>query len=208
MRVDVWSDIICPWCYLGREHLLTALSEYDGDVQVVYHSFELDPTSPQGTTEPTVKRLAVKYGMSEAEAIAAQRQMEQRAATAGLEFHLDGQRSGNTRAAHRLLHLARQRDRQDTMIERLYRAHFTESRSIFEQDSLVNLAVEAGLDPDEAAVILEGSEFDDLVEADERMAHELGVTGVPFFVVDRRFAFSGAQPAGVITDVLARASAA
>ncbi|HWA66915.1 MAG TPA: DsbA family oxidoreductase [Mycobacteriales bacterium] len=208
MRIDIWSDVICPWCYLGRQHLHKALEGFEGEVEVVHHSFELDPTSPRDESPLTIKRLATKYGMSEGQAVAAQQQMTARAAEAGLTFNLDGQRSGNTRNAHRLIHLARQRGVQDAMVERLYRAHFSEQRSIFDADSLAALAAEVdGMDPDEAVATLRTGAFEEQVVADERQAHELGVTGVPFFVIDRRYGLSGAQPPEVLAQVLERASA-
>jgi predicted DsbA family dithiol-disulfide isomerase len=208
VRIDIWSDVICPWCYLGRQHLHRALESYAGEVEVVHHAFELDPTSPRDETPLTVKRLATKYGMSEAQALAAQKQMTERAAEAGLTFNLDGQRSGNTRDAHRVLQLARQRGVQDAAMERLYRAYFTDGRSIFDADSLAELAGEVdGLDADEVAATLRTEAFDDLVVADEEQAYALGVTGVPFFVIDRRFGLSGAQPPEILLEVLERAAA-
>ena len=135
----------------------------------------------------------------------AQRQMEQRAAEEGLTFRMDGLRSGNTRDAHRLLHLAKARGTQPELAERLHRAHFTEQDSIFDPDALTRLAVEAGLDPDEVATVLAGDFYGADVDTDEAMARALGANGVPFFVIDRRYGISGAQPAEVITEVLDKA---
>jgi predicted DsbA family dithiol-disulfide isomerase len=208
VRIDIWSDVICPWCYLGRAHLKTALASYDGEVDVIHHAFELDPTSARDETPLTMKRLATKYGMSEAQALAAQEQMTARAADVGLTFNLDGQRSGNTRDAHRLIQLARQHGAQDAMVERLYRAYFTDGRSIFDVDSLTDLAAEVeGLDADEVAATLSTDAFDEQVVADEQQAQELGVTGVPFFVIDLRYGLSGAQPPEMLLQVLERAAA-
>ena len=130
MQVEIWSDVVCPWCYLGKRHFEQALEGFAhrDEVEIVYRSFELDPTIEPGTTEATVEMLARKYGMSVAQAHDAQRQMEQRASTAGLEFHMDGLRSGNTRDAHRLLHLAKEHGKQPELVERLHRAYFTEQR--------------------------------------------------------------------------------
>lgn len=207
MRIDVWSDVICPWCYLGRQHLLDALAQYDAEVEVVHHSFELDPSRPRDTTMLTIKLLSQKYGMTPEQALDAQQQMTARAAKAGLEFNLEGQRSGNTRDAHRLLHLARESDVQDAVLERLYRAHFTEQRSIFDSESLASLAVEAGLDEDSVGATLQSAAYEEQVEADEEQARLLGITGVPFFVIDRRYGLSGAQPADVLIQVLDQARA-
>ena len=150
MQVEIWSDVVCPWCYLGKRHLELALEGFAhrGEVDVTYRSFELDPAAPPGVTTPTVELLASKYGMSAAQAHDAQRQMEQRAAQRGLTFHMDGLRSGSTRDAHRLLQLARARGRQAELAEGLHRAYFTEQASIFDHASLADLAADAGLDRD------------------------------------------------------------
>jgi predicted DsbA family dithiol-disulfide isomerase len=128
MQVEIWSDPVCPWCYLGKRRFERALESFDhrDEVTVVFRSFELDPSAPPGATSPTVERLADKYGMTAGQADDAQRQMEQRAAQDGLEFRMDGLRSGNTRDAHRLLHLAKAHGVQAELAERLHRAYFTE----------------------------------------------------------------------------------
>jgi len=207
MQVEIWSDVVCPWCYLGRRHLELALEGFAhrGEVDVTYRSFELDPAAPPGVTTPTVEALASKYGMSVAQAHDAQRQMEQRAAQRGLTFRMDGLRSGSTRDAHRLLQLAKARGRQAELAEALHRAYFTEQGSVFDHAALAELAAGAGLDRDEATAVLAGDEYAREVDADERMARSLGVTGVPFFVFDRRYAVSGAQPPEVLTQALDRA---
>ena len=206
MQVEIWSDVVCPWCYLGKRRFERALESFDhrDEVEVLYRSFELDPSAPVGQTAPTVEVLSKKYGMSADQASGAQRQMEERAAAEGLDFHMDGLRSGNTRDAHRLLHLARAADRQAELAERLHRAYFTEQTSIFDHRSLAELAVSAGLDADAVEQVLASDEYGDAVDADEAMAHSLGVTGVPFFVFDRRYGVSGAQPTETLTQVLER----
>jgi predicted DsbA family dithiol-disulfide isomerase len=206
MRVEIWSDVVCPWCYLGRWHLELALEGFAhrGEVDIIYRSFELDPAAPPGVTTPTVELLASKYGMSVAQAHDAQRQMEQRAAQRGLTFRMDGLRSGSTRDAHRLLQFARARARQAELAEGLHRAYFTEQASIFDHAALAGLAADAGLDTDEALAVLAGDGYARDVDADEAMARSLGVTGVPFFVFDRRYAVSGAQPPEVLAQVLER----
>jgi predicted DsbA family dithiol-disulfide isomerase len=208
MRIDIWSDVVCPWCYLGKHRLERALElAGQGDAEVVYHSFELDPTITPGSVTPTADMLATKYGMSREQAEQAQRQMEERAAGDGLVFRMGDLVSGNTRDAHRLLQLARARGLQDAMLERLYHAYFTDAESIFDHENLLRLAAEAGLDPEEARAVLDSDQYGDVVDADEEMARSLGATGVPFFVIDRRYAFSGAQPPETIAEVLSRASA-
>jgi len=209
MQVEIWSDVVCPWCYLGKRRFEQALAGFDGrdDVEVVYRSFELDSTVSPGHHEPVVDMLARKYGMSPAQAQDTQRQMEQRAAGDGLEFHLDALRSGNTRDAHRLVHFAKAHGKQAELVERLHRAYFTEQGSVFDADSLAGYAAEVGLDRTEAEQVLAGDAYADAVVADERTARELGANGVPFFVIDRRYGVSGAQPVDVLRRALEQARA-
>ncbi len=207
MQVEIWSDVVCPWCYLGKRRFERALAgfEHRDQVQVVHRSFELDPSAPPGVTTPTVELLASKYRMSPAQAEQAQRQMEERAAADGLAFRMDGLRSGNTRDAHRLLQLAKDAGRQDELMERLQRAYFTDQESIFDHESLIRLATDAGLDAAEVSDVLASDRYTDHVETDEKMAEALGATGVPLFVIDRKYGISGAQSAETITAVLDRA---
>ena len=207
MQVEIWSDLVCPWCYLGKRRFERALESFGhrDEVTVVYRSFELDPSAPAGVTTPTVERLADKYGMTAQQAGDAQQQMEQRAAQDGLEFRMDGLRSGNTRDAHRLLHLAKAHGVQAELAERLHRAYFTEQGSIFDHSSLTELAVEAGLDREDVTRVLASQEYGDAVDTDEEMARALGANGVPLFVIDRRYGISGAQPPEVIAQVLDQA---
>jgi predicted DsbA family dithiol-disulfide isomerase len=207
MQVEIWSDVVCPWCYLGKARFERALEtfEHAADVQVVYRSFELDPAIPAGRTTPTAAMLASKYGMTPEQADDAQRQMEQRAAGDGLTFRMEGIESGNTRDAHRLLQLAKERGRQGELMERLHRAYFTEQRSIFDHESLKELAAEAGLDRADVSQVLADGQYTDEVETDEAMAEALGATGVPLFVIDRKYGISGAQSAETIGKVLERA---
>lgn len=207
MQVEIWSDVVCPWCYLGKRRMERALQIFDhaDDIDAVFRSFELDPTLPPGQTTPTVDVLAAKYGMTAAQADQAQRRMEERAAADGLTFRMHDLRSGNTRDAHRLLQLAKDRGRQGELIERLYRAHFTEQASIFDHESLTSIATEAGLDRSEVSEVLDSDQYRDHVETDEKMAAALGAAGVPLFVVARRYGISGAQPAEIIAGVLERA---
>jgi len=207
MLVEIWSDVVCPWCYLGKRHFEQALEQFAhrGEVEITYRSFELDPMAPTGENTATVALLAGKYGMTLEQARDAQRHMEQRAAAYGLTFRLEGLRSGNTRDAHRLLHLAKAQGRQAELAERLHCAYFTEQTSVFDHSSLANLAASAGLDRAEAMGVLSGDAYAQDVDADEEAARSLGVSGVPFFVIDRRYGIGGAQPPEVMTQVLARA---
>ena len=205
--IDVVSDVVCPWCYLGKRRFETALAGFPhaSDVSVIYRSFELDPSAPAQVTTPVIAMLAGKYGLTEKQAVDAQRQMEQRATADGLTFRMSELRSGNTRDAHRLLHLARARNLQPELAEQLHRAYFTEQVSIFDHAELTRSAVEAGLDRSEVLNVLATDEYGPAVDEDEALARTFGATGVPFFVVDRRYGISGAQPAEAISQVLDRA---
>ncbi|EWM17420.1 FrnE protein [Kutzneria sp. 744] len=207
VRVDVWSDIICPWCYIGRRRFEQALAgfEHRDQVEVVHHSFQLDPTYPAGRTELSTEMLSRKYGMDVAEAAAMESKMEATAAGEGLEYHMDGLHIGNTADAHRLVHLAASAGLQDAMVERLFRAHFTDRRSVFSPSSLAALAVEVGLDPAEVEAVLSSDRYAAEVEEDAATASRLGANGVPFFVLDMRYGVSGAQPTELFTQALTEA---
>ena len=206
MRVDIWSDIVCPWCYIGKRRLERALAgfEHRDRIEIVHRSFQLDPVSPRGTTRSHRDNLMSKYGMSQDQADATQTRMEQTAAAEGLEFRLVGGVTGNTFDAHRLLHLARDRGIQGAVLERFYRAHFTEQRSIFDVESLVALGAEAGLDAGEAMGVLRGDLYTDAVAVDLREARRHRISGVPHCLFDGRYGVSGAQPTKIFTEVLAR----
>jgi predicted DsbA family dithiol-disulfide isomerase len=208
MRIDVWSDLVCPWCYIGKRRLERALAElpHVHQVEIVHRSFQLNPSAPMGTTSPRRDYLRAKYGWSPTQAARIDADMEQRAAADGLEYHLTAEGlTGNTFDSHRLVHLARDRGRQNETLERLFRAYFTEQRSLFDKASLEALAVDAGLDADEACRVLAGHDYADAVSADAREAHALGVSGVPFFVFDRRVGLSGAQPVETFVAALEQA---
>ena len=207
MRIDIWSDVVCPWCYLGKRRFERALEPFEdrASVEVVHRSFQLDPTRPKGQTQNRREMLMGKYHLTAAQVESMDARMEQTAAADGLEYHLGDGVTGNTFDAHRVLHLAAERRRQDATIERFYRAYFTEGRSLFDDGSLTALAVESGLDAAEVAGVLAGDDYAAAVVADTREAHALGANGVPFFVFDRRFGVSGAQSVEVFAQVLARA---
>lgn len=207
MRIDVWSDLVCPWCYLGKRRLEKALEGFAhrGEVEVVHRAFELDPERPRGETFDRIWSLARKYRLTQEQAQEMESQMERRAAIDGLEYHLEGGVVGNTFDAHRLLRLGREEGREQALLERLYRAHFTEQRSIFDPASLAALAGEVGLDAAAARSALDQGAYADEVRADERLARELGITGVPFFVLGGRHAVSGAQPPEAMAEALAQA---
>ena len=207
MRIEVWSDVVCPWCYIGKRHLEAALGRFAhaDQVEVVWRAFELDPHAPATTDPDYVGRLAGKYGRSRDEAQGMLDTMTARAAEAGLDFRFDLARPGNTLAAHRLLHAAAEHGLQGELKERLLRATFTEGEPVADADTLVRLAVDVGLDADEARAVVEGDAYLAQVRAEEAEAAALGATGVPFFVVDRRYGVAGAQPVEALLEVLERA---
>ncbi len=206
MRIEIWSDVVCPWCYIGKRNLEAALAEFPhaDQVTVEWRSFELDPTTPTQVGLSMDEVLERKYGMSPDQAATANRQMTELAARVGLEYHLDRVRIGNTFDAHRLLHLAAHEGRGGEMKERLLHAYFTEGRTVSDPASLTDLAAEIGLDRERVGAVLASDEYADEVRADEARAVELGSTGVPFFVLDGRFGIPGAQPPDVLLRLLHR----
>jgi len=210
VKIDIWSDIVCPFCYIGKRHLEAALEAFPhrDAVQVVWHSFELDPGAAAVAEQPTTAMLAGKYGMSIEQARESQQQMTAKAAEVGLEFHLEEARSGNTFDAHRLVHLAAGQGLADAAHERLMLAYFTERESIGDHATLARLAADIGLDADRVSEVLAGQEFADAVRRDEQQAAAYGARGVPFFVLADAVGVSGAQPVEVFTQALEQAWAA
>jgi predicted DsbA family dithiol-disulfide isomerase len=209
MHIDIWSDVVCPWCYLGKRRFEKALAGFDGrdDVTIGLRSFQLDPAKPKGQTSNRRTMLMSKYRLTEDRVREMDHNMEVMAAAEGLEYHLTGKgQTGNTLDAHRLVHLAGIHGRDDQMLDRLYKAYFTEERSIFDLESLVSLAVEEGLDAAEVREALESDRYVDAVTRDLDEARMLGVTGVPFFVIDNRYGISGAQATDIFSRALTMAS--
>ena len=209
LRIDIWYDIACPWCYVGKRHLEQALERFPhkDDVAIVWRAFELDPSAPKirDTSQSYAERLARKYGTTPAEAQVMIDRMVHTAAKDGLEFRFDRIRPGNTFDAHRLLHLAHERGKQDALKERMLRAYMTEGQAIGDRDVLAALAREVGLDERDVCDVLDGDRYASEVRQDEATARELGSSGVPFFVLSDRFGVSGAQPAAVLLGALERA---
>ncbi len=209
MRIEIWSDVVCPWCYIGKRRFEKALAAfpYRDDVELVWRSFELDESAaPSGTTSGSyAERLGAKYGRTTAEGQQMIDHMTQTAASEGLDFRFDIARTGNTFDAHRLLHLALEHGIQDELKERFDQGTFSEGLSVSDPAELTALAVEVGLDEAEVRDVLAGDRYADAVRADQAQARAYGINGVPFFVVDGRYGVSGAQPAEQIADVLATA---
>jgi predicted DsbA family dithiol-disulfide isomerase len=206
VKVEIWSDVVCPWCYIGKRHFEEALSSFAhaDEVEIEWKSYELDPSAPREREGAYVDRLASKYGVGKGEAQAMIARVVNAGAEAGVEFRFDVSRPGNTFDAHRLLHLAKKRGVQNELEDRLFRATFTEGRPIGDVGTLVELAGDVGLDADEAREVVEGDAFADDVRTDEQEASEIGVRGVPFFVFDRKYGVSGAQPPQAFAEVLRR----
>lgn len=207
MQIEIFSDVVCPWCYIGKRRLEEALSTFPhaDDVTLTYRSFQLDPTSPQHSDQTLDEMLAAKYGRSLEQAREMNRTVSDVAATVGLDFHLEDAHPANTLDAHRLLHLAAARGHQLELKERLMKAYFEQGAHVGDHDALVALAVEVGLDEDEARSVLAGDDYAEDVTADIALARSFGATGVPFFVFDRTYGVSGAQESAVLTDVLEKA---
>ena len=203
----MWSDVVCPWCYIGRRRLQQALAERpDLDVTVRHRAFQLQPDAPKDHTVPTAEHLAAKYGASAQDVEAMQANVTEVARSVGLDYHLDGTLSGNTEDAHRLLLWAGEAGGQEELLERMYAAYFTEGRSLFGRVELLELVDEAGLDAAAAGQVLDSDAYRDAVIDDGDLARELGANGVPFFVFDKRYGISGAQPLQVFTRTLDAAS--
>lgn len=209
LPIDVWSDIVCPWCYIGKRRLESALARFPhaADVRVTWRAFELDPSAPKVslTGESQAERLAKKYGRSLREAEGMIENVANVARGEGLEFDHAHARHSNTFDAHRLVYLAAQHGLGGAMKERLMRAHHCEGEAIGDASTLVRLGTEVGLDSDSVSALLASDDFAKAVRDDEQLAHELGITGVPCFVIARRFGVSGAQPADVLLGALERA---
>jgi predicted DsbA family dithiol-disulfide isomerase len=204
VEVEIWSDIACPWCYIGKRRFEAALAEFEhrDEVHVRWRSFELDPEAPSERVGDRAERLAQKYGMTIEQARAAEQQLTGVAADEGLAFRFDIARSGTTFDAHRVVHLAEDHGLQDAMKERLLRAYFIEGELMSDHDTLVRLAAEVGLEEQEIHELLAGDRYAQEVRDDERTADQFGISAVPTFVVDRRLGASGAQPPDALLELL------
>lgn len=207
MKIEIWSDVACPWCYIGERRFTRALGSFShrDDVEIVWRSFELDPAAPKQHGLPQAELLARKYGVSIEQARAMDANMTAEGKKEGLDLRFDRVKVGNTFDAHRLIHFATTQDRGAEMVERLFSAYLTDGAAIADTDVLVRLAAEVGLDGDAARSMLAGTMFADAVRADEERARAFGISGVPFFAVDERYGISGAQPPEIMLDTLRQA---
>ncbi|HEX8975669.1 MAG TPA: DsbA family oxidoreductase [Solirubrobacteraceae bacterium] len=204
MELEIWSDIACPWCYIGKRRFQSALSQFEhaDELTVTWRSFELDPNAPAEREGELAGHLARKYGMPIEQARESQRGLTDMAAQEGLTLRFDLARSGNTFDGHRLVHLAAEHGRQQEMKERLMQAYFTEGRLVSDPQTLMALGLEIGLPADEIEALLAGDRFAEEVRADEAAAAKLGISGVPTFIVDRQVGVTGAQPPELILEML------
>ena len=206
MRADIWSDIVCPWCYVGKARFEKALAGFAhrDQVEVVFRSFELDPAAQAGGHETNLQMISKKFGLPMPQA----REMEERVAglarAEGLRYSLE-RPNGNTFDLHRVLHLARADGLQAQAVDAIYAANFAEARQIFDREVVIDVAAQAGLDSTDVAKVLDCDEYADAVRADEELARQLRITGVPFFALDMKIGVSGAQPAEAFTQALTQA---
>ncbi|WP_302622195.1 DsbA family oxidoreductase [Brevibacillus laterosporus] len=204
MKVEVWSDFACPFCYIGKQQIEAALDKFahKDDVEVVFRSFELDPKAQRDVDYDVHDMLVAKYGMSRDQAIAMNENLSSKAKEVGLTFQFDTLILTNTFDAHRLAKYAFKQGKMNPMTQELFQAYFTDSRHLGDHETLVELAVKVGLDRDEALKVLADDDYSVDVRSDEEEASRLGVSGVPFFVIDRKYAVSGAQSTDMFLNAL------
>ena len=207
MKVEIWSDIICPWCYIGKRRFEQALAQFGQreNVHIIWRSFELDPKSPPQYPDTLEEMLARKYGVSPQQAAAMNANVTRLAKEVGLEYRLANARPGSTFDAHRLLRFAASRQLGDRATERIMHAYFSESLPVGDRAELARLAPEFGINENEALAMLESDAYTEAVRADESRAANFGITGVPFFVFNEKSGVSGAQPVEVFAEALQQA---
>jgi predicted DsbA family dithiol-disulfide isomerase len=204
MYVEIWSDVACPWCYVGKRRFEKALAAFDGkdDVTVTWRSYELDPRAPRVQPLSAPEVLARKYRVSVEQANAMNDRLKSEGRREGLDMAPEKIRMVNTFDAHRLIHHAATEGKRAEMVERLFRAYHTEGALLSDHDVLLGLAGEIGVERETAAAVLEGDAFSDAVRADEQRAADFGISGVPFFAIDEKYGISGAQPVEVMLETL------
>lgn len=205
MNIDVWSDVVCPWCFIGRRRLEKAIANLGSNVEVTvrHRSFQLNPHADEVVS--TKELLAEKYRMDQNQVEQMQNQVCSIADGEGLCYDLSNTLSGNTKDAHRLLLWAELAGKQDELLEAMYSSYFEKSGSLFDHESLLELAASVGLDQDQVLEVLNSTAFADQVDQDQAIAQQLGANGVPFYVVDMKYGISGAQPQEVFNQTLEKA---
>lgn len=207
MNVEIWSDVFCPFCYIGKRNFESALESFPhrDEVSVTWRSFQLQPDAPLEAEYDTNEMLANKYGVSVEEAKRMQSSVAQRAAEVGLNYDLENTQITNSLDAHRLTHLAKEHGLQDSAEERFFKAYFIEGKHVGRRASLIELGKEIGLLEPDITDVLDSDRYADAVASDINQGSAFGLTGVPFFVFERKYAVAGAQPPDVFTQVLERA---
>lgn len=203
MKIDIWSDFVCPFCYIGKRHLETALAGRE-DVEVVFHSFELDPHAAVQHDEDIHQLIATKYGISYEQSKANNENIRQTAAAAGLTYDFDAMKNTNSFTIHRIAQYAKEVGKGNEFVEAGMHAYFTEGAFLNDEETLVNIARSVGLDETKVREIIHSNEYLAPVRVDETKAMELGIQGVPFFLINDQYAVSGAQPVEVFQNVLAQ----
>jgi predicted DsbA family dithiol-disulfide isomerase len=209
ITIDVWSDVACPWCYIGKRKLEAAVAQFAlrDQVQLTWHSFQLDPSAPAVSAQKVTEMLGRKYGLPPAQVTEMMNRVDGAAREVGLKLRLADSVLGNTFDAHRLIHFAASKGQQDAAKERLFQAYFVEGLPVGDHATLQNLAAELGYDAGEVADMLGSGQFTEAVKADLAQARANGITGVPFFVFQKRYAVSGAQPTATLLQILQRVAA-
>lgn len=207
MKIDIWSDIACPFCYIGKRNLESALEEFNSkdEVEVVYHSFQLDPDAKKEGKIDSVEHLAKKYGSTKAQAQQMIDRVIAMAKNVGLDYNYDGIINTNTLDAHRIIHLAMKYQKQNEMVEELFKAHFMDGLDIGDIDELAKIGSKAGLDSEEITKVLYSDEFNSEVEVDKNLAVQFEIKSVPFFVFNNKYAISGAQPKEAFLETMEKA---
>ena len=207
LRIDIWSDVVCPFCYIGKKRLENVAHDAGINIDVHWHSYELDPNAPASHDSSNTERLAKKYGKSVAEMEQFQRQMADMAAAEGIDFQWQKAQSGNSFNAHRMIHLAESHGLSDAAKEAFFQAYMTEGLAIGKREVVEQVAARIGLNPDEVKAVLDSNRFEQEVRMDERIAREqLEINGVPFFVFNQKIGVSGAQPPEVFLQAMQQAS--
>lgn len=196
MKIEIWSDIMCPFCYIGKRQLETALAEFpNGEFEIEWKSFQLDPTITPQSGKDVYTFLAERKGISVDQSVEMHKGVVERAKSVGLDYHFDQAIISNSLTAHRIIHLAKTKNLGDEMEENFFKAYFTEGRDLNDNKTLIELGVQAGLDEKDVQQVVENEDlYLSDVHSDIHEANQIGVQGVPFFVFDRKYAVSGAQP--------------
>ncbi|MCS4240350.1 putative DsbA family dithiol-disulfide isomerase [Myroides gitamensis] len=208
MKVEIWSDVMCPFCYVGKKHFENALAQlpFKDKIEVEWKSFQLDPTLPvEGASESTLDYLVKRKGMPKEQIEGMMHHLDQSGAAVGIEFRQDIAIPVNTFRAHRLIHLAQIHGKGNEMEEALFFAHFTAGKNVGDLEVLTDLATSIGLNKEEVVALLQSEEQTQEVKNDIEEAQALGISGVPFFVVDRKYGISGAQPIDTFAEALTQA---